>query len=104
MVAIVVSGLVGALGGRSEAALILSVDQVGADVVITGSGSANLAALTLAINIGQYNAVIFPSGPALLVGATGTQSSDDYQSISGRAPSDRGGSPQPAPAPASTSA
>lgn len=73
-----------ALGpARSEAGFIISVQQVGSAVVVTGSGSANLAALTIALSGQSYNAVVFPSGPGLLVGAPASQSSDDYEFISG---------------------
>ena len=71
-----------AVPSRSRAEFNISVQEVGADVVVTGSGSANLSALTL-VSRQSYDAIIFPSGPGLLVGAAGMQAADDYQSIFG---------------------
>ena len=71
-----------ALGSaRSEAGIIISVEQVGSNVEMVGSGSANLTALTLGPQA-QDVALVIPNEEALIVGSTATADFDDYEGIS----------------------
>lgn len=79
-----VSALLCALGavGGAQAAAVISITEVGSDVMVQGSGSFNLAGLTLLFNNVNSNAMINPAGPAVLVGPNSALA-DAYRVLSG---------------------
>ena len=72
-----------ALGSsRSRADLLLSVQQVGSNVVVTGSGTAITTGLS-SPGSGFSNAILAPDLDALTVGPPTNQSSTDYFGVTG---------------------
>ena len=77
----ILAGAFLAVATASHAAIVIQFDQVGANVVETGSGSANLAALTFAGN-SLTGSGITPNVGDIALGA-GVVSVDKYTGISG---------------------
>jgi hypothetical protein len=73
--------------GRVEAGIIMTATEVGSDVVVSGSGTADLTGLSLNTNAGTVS-FMSPSEASLDTGPTGAISTDQYQSVNG--PSDFG--------------
>jgi len=67
--------------GDARAGIIMTVTEVGSGVVISGSGTANLAGLTRFSSNNRSNSVVWPNTPVFTVGANA--SVDIYQSLSG---------------------
>ena len=79
-----------ALATASHAALVVTFQQVGADVVETASGSANLAALTLGVPSSPTGTVVVsPNQPLWLVGPAAGANVSTYSGLTG--PSNFGG-------------
>ena len=70
--------------GRGQAAITLTATEVGGDVLLTGSGTANLAGLTL-LNTTFDSSAIFPSLPYATTGSAVSVPSVFYAALSGPA-------------------
>jgi hypothetical protein len=75
-------GLVIGAAGQARASLMLTMTQVGSDVVVSGSGSANLAGLTFVIT-GQAASAMGPNAPGLTTGPISQPLTDVYTALSG---------------------
>jgi hypothetical protein len=73
---------VAATGPLSRAAFVVTLQQVGSDVVATGSGSLNISGLTFDSNIGS-TAIIIPSNGTAVVGPTGSNAASEYTGFTG---------------------
>jgi hypothetical protein len=71
-VAVVALGLLVGTARPTQAALILTMEEVGADVVVFGSGTANLAALSLSLE-SDARAAIVPNLAVAVLGADPSQ-------------------------------
>jgi len=78
----ILAGAFLALANASHAAIVLSFQQVGADVVETGSGSANLTALTFATGA-AVGAQVSPSISLATVGPASLTGDSAYIGLSG---------------------
>ena len=70
--------------GRTHAAFLLTLTQSGGDVVVTGSGSLDLAALTLEGGT-NYDPGIYADGALLISGPASSRAGSTYQNITGPA-------------------
>ncbi len=81
-----VLAVVAVVGGapKADAAFIATIEQVGANVVVTGGGTIDLAGLAF---VGSDNDVsgIDPNGGAISIGSSSSDPADIYVSISGPA-------------------
>jgi len=81
--ALVAAALAAGLGGGfgaapARAAFIVTMTQSGADVVASGSGSFNLAAASLLFTTPLAGPAMTPNGPAILLGAPGSPSTNYF--------------------------
>jgi len=76
--------LIGA-AGRADAGIIINVQQVGSDVVATGSGSIDLTGLTLVSSSGAFDlGRVFPAAGTILEGPTsGIPLVSEYSGVTG---------------------
>jgi hypothetical protein len=69
--------LVAAVGRRADASLVIDIEQVGPNVVVTGSGSLNLTGLSFAGTVNSVSA-LYPAVGNITFGAG---SSDNYETL-----------------------
>ncbi len=89
MAAAVLTLTITGVGGKVQAGLVININQVGSDVVMTGSGTINLADLTYNSTGPNSNGVIADIG-AVVMGTSGNV--DTYTSITGPTSFGPGGS------------
>jgi hypothetical protein len=70
-------------GTQTRADLSITLNQMGSDVVATGSGSLDITDLTNAGSDPQ-SSFMFPAGDAIIEGPTATTAATDHTGISGR--------------------
>lgn len=75
----------------SQAALLFTIEAVGPNVVVTGSGSAITTGLTPSVPQGSYTRVIVPSVASVSVGPYGFVQRDSYAGVTGPAAFGTGG-------------
>jgi hypothetical protein len=85
--ALAVLGMCVAMAPKAEAAFVAVMEQVGGDVVVTGSGTINLSALTLLGN-GNIPALIVTAGApdpaaAIFIGTPDSDPTDTYSGFTG---------------------
>jgi len=80
--AAIAATLVLATAAASRAAIVITLQQVGGNVIETGSGSANLSALTFITN-GVSEGMIFPSAQTAVVGTTSILGIAEYSGATG---------------------
>lgn len=71
-----------ALATASHAAIVITFQQVGGNIVETGSGSANLTALSLPTAT-NFRGLVSPTFPEAAVGSSGATAVTTYSGISG---------------------
>lgn len=71
-----------AFSAASRGEYIATFSQVGANVVVTGSGTINTTDLTL-LGVGPYSRGVFASSAELVISSSASGSGDIYSSISG---------------------
>jgi hypothetical protein len=73
-----------AVAPKAQAAFIATIEQVGANVVVTGSGTFDLAGLTLASGAESSAGIFAPEG-VFVIGSSNPESTDLYTGFSGPA-------------------
>jgi hypothetical protein len=71
------------LAPQAEAGIVVTIDQVGSNVVATGNGTINLTDLTLAAGGEHDNAVLFANRPAIIIGAGVLPTGSIYDTLTG---------------------
>jgi hypothetical protein len=79
----VAAGVTAFSAARTQAALLFTVQAVGPDVVVTGSGTANTSDLTVAGLFAGYTRVIDPSAATINVGPYGFFQDTTYDGLTG---------------------
>jgi hypothetical protein len=91
MFAAVMLGLMAGATGRAHAGIIMTLSETGGNVVLSGSGTANLAGLTFN-NQNQIFSTVVPNGSAFATGPAGPVGPvDEYRTVTGPTSFGQGG-------------